>query len=100
MALQIGRRATLIPATDKRVFVVVMALSHAEVDRLYATPSVAAYRPEAGSRPTRGRIEHCRPVLQSSALDEPITANPEYAAKLRVVAARLGLPAEYLSEIN
>jgi hypothetical protein len=47
MALQISQRATLVPAPDGRVFGFVMDLAHSEVDRLYAEPSVAAYRPEA-----------------------------------------------------
>jgi len=47
LALRIGRRATLVPAPAGRTFGFVIGLSHAELDRLYAEPSVAAYRPEA-----------------------------------------------------
>src|ERR1700730_10179100 len=47
VALPIGRRATLIPDPAKSVFGFVIGLSHAEVERLYAEPSVAEYRPEA-----------------------------------------------------
>ena len=47
MSLQIGRRATLVPDPARCAYGFVIGLSHAEVGRLYAEPSVAAYRPEA-----------------------------------------------------
>ena len=46
MALRLGARATLVPAGGGRVHGMVMALTHGEIDRLYAEPSVAAYRAE------------------------------------------------------
>jgi hypothetical protein len=100
MALQIGQRATLVPAPTKSVFGIVMSLCHAEVDRLYAEPSVAAYRPKAVlARLTDGSCVAalCFNLPPSA---EPVVANPEYAAKLRVVAARLGLPSDYVMEIQ
>jgi hypothetical protein len=77
-----------------------MKLSHAEVEKLYADPSVQVYRPE--------------PVLAIASngasiaalcynLPEPPTANehnPEYAGKLRSLAQRIGLPAEYVTSIG
>jgi hypothetical protein len=46
-ALRIGRRATLVPTRGERSYGVVMALTHAELDRLYAAPGLEDYRPEA-----------------------------------------------------
>jgi hypothetical protein len=46
MALRLGRRAALAPDPAKSVYGVVMDMPHDELDRLYAEPSVAAYRPE------------------------------------------------------
>ena len=46
MALHLGERATLIPERGGRVHGMLMNLTHAELDRLYAEPSVEAYRPE------------------------------------------------------
>jgi hypothetical protein len=100
MALQIGRRATLVPDAAKCVYGFVIGLSHAEVERLYAEPSVAAYRPEAVSAQLADRS--CIPALcfNLPPSDQAVEANPEYAGKLRAVAGRLGLPADYIATIR
>jgi hypothetical protein len=100
MALQIGRRATLVPDPAKCVHGFVIGLSHKEVDRLYAEPSVAAYRPEAVMAQLVDRS--CVPALcfNLPPSDEPAAANPEYAEKLRAVVSRLGLPADYATSIR
>ena len=100
MSLRIGRRATLIPDSSKSVYGFVIGLSHTEVERLYADPSVAAYRPEAVIAQLMDRS--CLPALcfNLPPSDEPVEANPEYAEKLRVVAGRLGLPADYAASIR
>jgi hypothetical protein len=100
MALRIGRRATLVPDPARSVYGFVFGLYHQEVERLYAEPSVAAYRPEAviAQLPDRS----CVPALcfNLPPSDETAEANPEYAAKLRAVAGRLGLPADYVASIR
>ena len=100
MALRIGRRATLVPDPASSVHGFVFGLSDDEVERLYAEPSVSAYRPEAVIARLADRS--CVPALcfnlpPSNVTDE---ANPEYAEKLRMVATRLGLPAEYAAGIR
>jgi hypothetical protein len=100
MALRIGRRATLVPDPNCCVYGFVTGLSHKEVDRLYAEPSVAEYRPEAVIAQLVDRS--CIPALcfNLPPSDETAEANPEYAEKLRVVARRLGLPADYTASIR
>ena len=100
MALQIGGRATLVPDPAKCVHGFVIGLSHQEVDRLYAEPSVAAYRPEAVLAQLVDRS--CVPALcfNLPPSDEPVVANLEYAEKLRAVVSRLGLPADYATSIR
>jgi Gamma-glutamyl cyclotransferase, AIG2-like len=100
MALQIGRRATLIPASAGRVHGFVMGLSHHGVDRLYAEPSVAAYRPEAVMAELADQSRIAALCFNLPPSDEPVQANPEYAEKLRVVAGRLGLPTDYVTAIR
>jgi hypothetical protein len=100
MALRIGRRATLVPDPGRSVHGFLFGLSHQEVERLYAEPSVSAYRPEAVI--ARLADGSCLPALcfnlpPSNVTDE---ANPEYAEKLRTVAYRLGLPADYVAGIR
>jgi gamma-glutamyl AIG2-like cyclotransferase len=100
MALQIGRRATLVPDPGSCVHGFVIGLSHEEVDKLYAEPSVAAYRPEAVMAQLKDRS--CIPALcfNLPPSDEPVVPNPEYAEKLRAVVNRLGLPADYATRIR
>jgi hypothetical protein len=100
MALQIGRRATLIPDPAKCAYGFVIGPSHQEVDRLYAEPSVASYRPEAVIAHVADRS--CIPALcfNLPPSDEIVEANPEYAEKLRAVAGRLDLPVDYVASIR
>jgi len=77
-----------------------MELTHGEIEQLYAEPSVRAYRPEAviaelndGSRV---------PALCFNLVEppNPEERNSEYAAKLRDLAYRLGLPSDYVNSIQ
>jgi hypothetical protein len=99
-ALRIGQRATLQRDPSGVAHGIVMELTHAEIDHLYADPSVRAYRPEAvlcmvadgSSVPAL-----CFNLIEPPSPDE---ANADYAVKLRDLAARLGLPQEYVSSIH
>jgi len=70
-----------------------IALTHAELDRLYGAPGLEVYRPEAvvaqllegGSVPAL-----CYNLVQ---VPEPHEWNPEYAERLRSVLEKCGLPA-------
>ena len=99
MVLRLGDRATLIPDPAGCVHGMLMALSHAELDRLYAEPGLSAYRPE----PLIAKLADgvCVPALCFNLPTPPPTdrANPEYATKLQAVARRLGLPEDYVESI-
>jgi hypothetical protein len=98
--LMIGERATLIPSSGHIVHGVVFSLTHAEIDSLYADASVGLYRPEA----VMARVPNGATVLALCFnLPAPPLAterNPQYAAKLKAVAVRIGLPAEYVETIK
>jgi hypothetical protein len=100
MALRIGRRATLVPDPARSVHGFVFGLSHEEVERLYAEPSVSAYRPEAVIAQLTDRSTIPALCFNLPPSNETAEANPEYAEKLRMVASRLGLPAEYVAGIR
>jgi hypothetical protein len=98
-ALRIGQRAALVPHPSGRVHGVVMSLTLAELERLYSEPSVQAYRPQAvlahlASGGTIAALCFNLPEAPS-----PAERNPEYAAKLRSVGQKVGLPAEYLASL-
>lgn len=99
-ALRIGQRATLLEVPHACAYGVLMELTHDEIEHLYSEASVRAYRPEAvlveltdGSRV---------PALCFNLLvpPSPEEANSEYATKLRDLAHRLGLPADYVESIR
>jgi hypothetical protein len=100
MSLRIGQRAALIPAPGEEVHGVIMSLTLAELERLYSEPSVAMYRPQAVlARPESGGVIA---VLCYNLPDPPEAGvrNPDYTAKLREVARRVGLPEGYVAGIG
>ena len=98
-SLVIGARATLVPRAGQTVHGVLFSLTHGEVDALYSEASVSAYRPEAVlAQLTGGGVAPalCFNLPAPPSADE---RNPQYASKLREVAARIGLPPSYVSSI-
>jgi Gamma-glutamyl cyclotransferase, AIG2-like len=97
--LVIGQRATLVPTVGETVHGFVFALTHDEVDTLYGEQSVKVYRPE----PVLAHLNDggAIPVLCFSLPNQNSSneRNLEYAAKLRELATRLNLPADYVQKI-
>ena len=98
--LIIGERATLVPASGETVHGVLFSLTQAEIDSLYAEPSVSEYRPE----PVVARLRNGEaiPALCFNLPEPPSSSerNPHYAARLKELAGRIGLPAEYVATIT
>ena len=98
-ALRIGKRATLVDDPQGEAHGVVMALSEPDREALYREESVAAYRPEPVSAITAdGSALTAIAYVLPEADEGP--ANPEYARKLQAVAAKMGLPADYVDGIG
>jgi gamma-glutamyl AIG2-like cyclotransferase len=100
LALRIGQRAALVPSPGARVHGVIISLTLAELDRLYSEPSVQAYQPQAvlAQLASGGTIAAlCYNLSSPPASTE---RNPEYAAKLRALAEKVGLPAEYVASVQ
>ena len=99
-ALRIGQRATLLRNPDAQAHGILMELTHAEIEQLYSEPTVRAYRPEAvlAELSDGSRV----PALCFNLLvpPGPEEVNSEYAAKLRDLACRLGLPSNYVESIQ
>jgi gamma-glutamyl AIG2-like cyclotransferase len=100
MRLRIGQRAALEESPEDSTYGFLMELTHSELERLYAEPSVADYRPEAvlAELPDGSSIAalcYNLPVPPSSG-----ESNAEYARTLRTLAGRLGLPAQYCERIS
>ena len=100
LAIRIGQRAALVPMPGGRVHGVVYSLTRSELDRLYAEPGVQAYRPEPvlAQLASGGMVAAlCYNLPQPPS---PSERNPEYAAKLRAVAQKVGLPADYVASLQ
>lgn len=97
--LRIGNRATLWPNANTQAHGMLMQLTHKEIDKLYSDDSVRVYRPEAivaqlddGSKVSA----LCFNLVEPPTVSE---RNSEYASKLRELARRLDLPADYVNSI-
>src|SRR4051812_24941219 len=98
--LVIGERATLARCEGATVYGVLFSLTRVEVEALYSEKSVSAYRSEVVSACSDdGRVTR---ALCFNLPSPPLTheRNPLYASKLRELAERIGLPADYVSSIR
>jgi hypothetical protein len=99
LKLRIGTRAALVPSPDAEVHGVLMKLSHAELDKLYAEPSVQAYRPEPVLAVATDGVTIAALCYNLPEAPAPDERNAEYATKLRALAQRIGLPNDYVESI-
>ena len=98
--LRIGRRATLVPTPGARAYGMVFALTHDELESLYAAPGLEQYRPEAilaHSLEGETMPALCYNLREAPGPDE---ANAEYAARLRAVLGELEFPPDYIASVS
>lgn len=98
--LRIGQRATLLSDPSARTYGMLMKLTHAEIERLYSEASVSAYRPEAVLCELADGSHVPALCFNLVVPPAPEEVNSEYAAKLRDLARRLGLPSDYVESIH
>ena len=99
-ALRIGQRATLVPSPGARAYGMLIALTHAELERLYSAPGLEHYRPEGVlAQPIEGIAV---PALCYNLLQAPDSheRNPDYALRLKSVLTKLGFPGDYVASIE
>jgi hypothetical protein len=99
-SLVIGERATLVPREGGEAYGVLFSLTRGEVEALYSEESVGAYRAEVVS--ARADDGHVARALCFNLPGRPPDGgrNTRYASRLRELAERIGLPAEYVSSIR
>ena len=98
--LRIGQRATLVPVAESRVYGMLFALTHTELDLLYAAPGLEPYRAEAiVAQPLDGIVT---PALCYNLSDPPQADewNQAYASRLQEALANLGFPEEYVASVS
>jgi len=74
--------------------------THDEIEQLYSEASVRAYRAEAVLAELNDGSRVSALCFNLVVPPDPKEANSEYAAKLRNLARRLGLPANYVESIQ
>jgi hypothetical protein len=99
-SIRIGQRAALVPNAGGHICGLVMDLSHEEIDRLYADPTLHVYRPEAVVCELDEGISVPALCFNLPIAPFPHERNPEYASKLKELARRLGLPQSYIDTIG
>lgn len=98
-ALRIGRRAALVPSPGARAWGMLVSLTHAELDRLYAAPGLEPYRPEAILVQPIGGPPASALCYNLPEAPPPEERNPEYAARLQQVLRALGFPPDYVASV-
>jgi hypothetical protein len=97
--LRIGERATLMQSSQERSYGSVIQLDEEEIEILYGDKSVEDYIPEevtaiGTNGSSLAAMSYILPISKLSG------QNREYAKSLAVVARKIGLPEEYIDEIE
>jgi hypothetical protein len=98
--LRIGARAALVPDSAGTVHGVVMKLSHIDLDSLYSEASLLAYKPEPVLATLDSGATVAALCFNLPEAPSPDERNEDYAAKLRALAQRIGLPAAYVASVR
>lgn len=97
--LRIGERATLLKAEGERAYGVIMSLNEKELDVLYGEESVADYVPEKVTVITENQ-KRVHVIAYNLPPEMVKGQNKQYAKSLATVAGKIGLPSEYVAEIE
>jgi hypothetical protein len=98
--IRIGNRATLVREPGSSAYGVLMDLPRNEIDALYSTPGLEAYRAEPVVAEGPDGAETSALCFNLVTPPTPGEANREYADQLRELARRLGLPPDYVARIR
>jgi hypothetical protein len=99
--IEIGERATLIPARGKSSYGYLHDLLQEEVSALYARPEVRGYIPQpvVATLLADSSLHHASCYVLPPTETGSIT-DAEYAVKLAALVSHLGLPLGYAKEIE
>jgi len=98
-ALRIGQRATLVPSQGAKAFGMLMALTHADVEKLYAGAGLEHYKAEAVIARTPDGLSVPALCFNLPEAPSPEERNPQYVARLQNILNKLGFPREYVESL-
>lgn len=99
-ALRIGQRATLVPSDGSRAYGMLYALTHRDLERLYAAAGLEQYHAEAVLAEIPGGGTAPALCYNLSEAPAPEERNADYASRLRQVLEKLNFPADYIASIG
>ncbi len=97
--LRIGERASLVKSESEKAYGLLMFMSHEDLTTLYSEQSVADYVPESITVTASDNNEILASTYNLPA-DKLKGRNKEYASSLAILAKNVGLPPEYVKEIE
>lgn len=97
--LRIGERATLVKSVHEQSYGTVIQLSEGELEKLYGDESVADYLPESITA-TDLEGNKLLAICYILPIESLSGQNRSYAKSLATIATKIGLPEEYLGEIE
>ena len=97
--LRIGERASLVESKGERAYGLIMFMSHEELKALYGEESVSDYVPEILTVTTSNN-QNIVATTYNLPVEKLTGQNREYACSLATLAKNVGLPPEYIEEIE
>ena len=97
--LRIGERASLVESKGERAYGLIMFMSHEELEALYGEESVSDYEPE-NLTVTTSNNKNIVATTYILPVEKLTGQNREYACSLATLAKNVGLPPEYIEEIE
>ena len=98
-ALQIGKRATLVPSAGNKAYGMVLSMTHDEIETLYGAPGLEDYRPEAVIAYSMTGESFPAICYNLNVVQSPDEKNDEYAALLKTALEKLNFPQAYIDNI-
>ena len=97
--LRVGERASLVESEGERAYGLIMFLSREELKALYGEKSVSDYQPEKLTVTTSNN-KNIVATTYNLPVEKLTGQNREYARSLTALAKNVGLPPEYIEEIE
>ena len=97
--LRIGERASLVESENERTYGLIISLDSDELKALYGEESVLDYVPEILTATTSNN-EKIEVTAYNLPPEKLKGRNKDYARSLAILAKKIGLPSEYIEQIE
>ncbi|MFT5113469.1 MAG: hypothetical protein ACI8P9_002800 [Parasphingorhabdus sp.] len=98
--LRIGDRATLARSNQERSYGTIIQLQHSELDQLYGVDGLRDYLPESIEAFSIADNQSIPATTYLLPVEKLSGTNHAYATSLATIARKLGIPEDYVKEIE